>query len=85
MAITEEQSLGIVMWFYENFPVLFPDNKSTDTLLHLLKRFQPKGLKVHDFEILSIGIANRMNQMATFNSKDFPEHEDIELLDLKKL
>jgi hypothetical protein len=38
--------------------------------LDLMNRYQPKGLKVHDFEIISIGLAHGVREVATFNTKD---------------
>jgi len=47
----------------------------------LLEKYRPTGLKIHDYEIISIGLVNGINQIATFNSKDF---EDIEEVNIEK-
>jgi len=47
-----------------------------------MERYQPKGLKVHDFEIISIGLAAGIQQIATFNEKDFKAVKEISLLEL---
>ncbi|MGF1671734.1 MAG: hypothetical protein ACFCU6_14915 [Balneolaceae bacterium] len=47
--------------------------------LDLMNRYQPKGLNVHDFEIISIGLAHRIHEVATFNTKDFKSVKEITL------
>jgi len=47
--------------------------------LNLMTRYQPKGLKVHDFEIISIGLAHGVHEVATFNTKDFKSVNEIVL------
>ena len=59
--------------------VLYPTEKSYDILLGLLSKYQPAGLKIHDFEIVSIGLANQVEQIATFNTKDFASIREIHL------
>jgi len=83
ISISVKEALEIVEWFAGSFPVVFPDNRSFEILLRLLNKHQPKGLKIHDFEIMSIGIAQKIDELATFNAKDFATGEGITLLDLK--
>ena len=51
----------------------------------MLQKYNPKGLKIHDFEIVSIVLANEINQIATFNIKDFESIEEISLIPKKSL
>ncbi|MDF9799726.1 putative nucleic acid-binding protein [Catalinimonas alkaloidigena] len=46
----------------------------------MLEHYQPRGLKVHDYEIAAIALANGITRIATFNSKDFSGIEDIEII-----
>ncbi|HQB82648.1 MAG TPA: PIN domain-containing protein [Candidatus Rifleibacterium sp.] len=85
ISISAKEALEIVEWFTASFQIVFPDYRSLDVLLKLLKKHQPKGLKIHDFEILSIGIAQQIDELATFNAKDFAAGEGIAILDLKNL
>jgi hypothetical protein len=47
-----------------------------------LKKYSPIGLKIHDYEIVSIGLENKISQIVTFNKKDFEEIEEIYLVKL---
>ncbi len=40
--------------------VLFPNLESFDTFRELLSEYEPTGLKVHDFEIISIALAHKV-------------------------
>jgi hypothetical protein len=42
---------------------------------------EPKGIKVYDFEIISIGLANGLHEVATFSVKDFKSVKEISLLE----
>ena len=77
-------SLKFARWFSSNFPILFPDQTSLDILFNLVDRYKPKGLKIHDFEIVSIGLGQKIKKIATFNSKDFTCIQEIEVIDLKE-
>ncbi|WP_210511227.1 type II toxin-antitoxin system VapC family toxin [Natronogracilivirga saccharolytica] len=65
-----------------NLQILFPNQESLDLFKELLYRYRPTGLKVHDFEIISIGLANGVRHFATFNSKDFQIFDEIKLVEL---
>jgi len=64
------------------FEVIYPNQNSLALFLELMERYQPTGLKVHDFEIISIGLAAGIHNVATFNIKDFKAVKEIELLKL---
>ena len=64
-----------------NLTVLYPSNDSYERFKELLKKYQPKGLKIHDFEIMSIGLENNISKIATMNKNDFEDIEEIELIE----
>ncbi len=47
--------------------------------IDLLRKYQPIGLQIHDFEIVSIALSNQVATIATFNKKDFNKVSEIEL------
>ena len=67
------------------FTILYPTQIFFSILKKLLQKYKPKGLKIHDFEIVSIVLANEINQIATFNIKDFESIEEISLIPKKSL
>ena len=74
-----ENALTIVRDISDLATVLFPTTKSFSFFSDLLKKYQPTGLRIHDFEIISIALAHRISSIATFNTKDFKTIEEINL------
>ena len=48
----------------------------------LLFKYKPIGLKIHDFEIMSIALSNEIRTLATLNVKDYKEVSEIEIYPL---
>ncbi len=46
----------------------------------LLKRYQPSGLEIHDFEIAAIALTHHISHIVTFNKKDFEKIKEIKPL-----
>jgi predicted nucleic acid-binding protein len=65
-----------------DFTVLYPNASSQRVLARLLRKYRPKGLKIHDFEIMSIVLDNGIRRIATVNKDDFKTVEEIELVDI---
>lgn len=59
--------------------ILYPDAESFLIFKDLLEKYQPSGLRIHDYEILSIGLSNQITTIATFNEKDFSRVKEINL------
>lgn len=83
VSVSAKEAIKMVRFFSDSFQIIFPSNKSVEILMTLVEKHQPKGLKIHDYEIMSIGIANKIDTLATFNSRDFPADDNIKILDLK--
>ena len=62
-----------------NSTTLFPNQESLDILENLLQKYQPRGNRVFDIEIVSIALANGINTIATINEKDFKAITEISL------
>jgi len=60
-----------------NATVLFPDPASLAVFEKLLQKYQPKGNRVFDLEIVSIAVANQVSEIATVNIKDFAGVSEI--------
>ncbi len=71
-----DDALLVVEDFNNIMTILYPDEESFMLFQNLLKKYKPLGLKIHDYEILSIGLANGINTIAIFNEKDFKEVTD---------
>lgn len=62
--------------------ILYPSQESFAILLELVGRYQPQGLQIHDFEIVSIGLAHGIHDLATFNRKDFQPIKEVSLFEI---
>lgn len=80
--LNNDTALEIVEEIIQGIEVVYPTNESLAVFFDLMNRYQPKGLKVHDFEIISIGLANGLQEVATFNTKDFQSVKEISLLEI---
>jgi len=77
-----ELALGIVDDIIQGMHILYPSQNSFAVFLELMDRYKTTGLRVHDFEIVSIGLADGIDRVATFNKKDFKNVEEISLLEI---
>lgn len=77
-----ELALEIVDDIIQGIQILYPSQDSFAIFLELMDRYKPTGLKVHDFEIISIGLASGVNRVITFNEKDFKNIKEISLLEI---
>lgn len=75
-------ALEILDEIIQRVEIVYPSQDSLAIFLELSERYQPKGLKLHDFEIISIGLAAGVHDVATFNTKDFKAVKEVSLLDL---
>lgn len=74
-----KDALLVVEDFTDALTVIYPDENSFSIFLKLLKQYQPIGLHIHDYEIISIALSNKIKTVATFNEKDFEKVNEIEL------
>lgn len=75
-----EEACADLEEFAANFEVLYPNEISLYKLLELTKKYGPKGLVIHDFEMAAIALGNGITQLATINSKDFKKIEELDLV-----
>ncbi len=80
--LSPELALEIVEEIIQGIEVIYPTQESMAILLELVNRYSPSGLKIHDFEIISIGLAHGIQDVATFNIEDFKLVKEISLLKL---
>jgi hypothetical protein len=81
-SLETELVLEILDDIIQGFEVLYPSQDSLAIFLELMDRYQPRGLKVHDFEIISIGLADNLHRLVTFNAQDFNNVKEISLVEI---
>jgi predicted nucleic acid-binding protein len=81
--ISVKEALSLIEEFRNAFTILYPTQKSYLIFIELLKKYSPRGLKIHDYEIVSIALSNKIKSIATFNQKDFSGIKEIELISIQ--
>ena len=64
----------------DKFEIIYPDKKSIKILYELLEKYNPKGNRVYDIEIISIMLSNGITKIATVNKSDFENITEIEII-----
>ncbi|QDZ41598.1 type II toxin-antitoxin system VapC family toxin (plasmid) [Euhalothece natronophila Z-M001] len=80
--LSTETALNLLQKLIQQLEIIYPTPDSLATFLELVASYQPSGLKLHDFEIISIALANGICDIATFNQKDFQTITEITLFEL---
>lgn len=75
-------ALEILDEIIQNVEIICSTPGSSAIFIELVHHYKSKGLKIHDFEIISIGLANGINKVATFNVNDFKSVKEISLVEL---
>ena len=79
VSINYSDALEVVSNLTSNIQVLYPTVNSSKIFYELIQKYKPSGLRIHDFEIISIGIEYDFNEIANFNIKDFKFIKEISL------
>jgi len=81
-SLTIDEALIVVQDFRNMFSILYPSERAFLIFKELLQHYKPTGLRIHDFEIISIGLSHQINTIVTFNEKDFDEIKEVKLYPL---
>jgi predicted nucleic acid-binding protein len=76
------EALDILESLLSYFTILYPTEASVTEFKNLIRKYNPKGLKIHDFEIISIGLQNDVKIFATKNIDDFKGIKEIRLISI---
>jgi predicted nucleic acid-binding protein len=63
-----------------NSILVYPNSQSIKIFTELCQKYNPKGNRVFDIEIVSITYALGIKNIATFNTKDFENIKEINLI-----
>ncbi len=81
-SISIKDALVVINEFKSIFTILYPSEQS-NLIFFLLKKYSPHGLKIHNFEIISIALSHNIENIATVNRKDFSGIKEINLVFVK--
>src|SRR5690606_18160914 len=62
-----EIALSLLQEITEGIEVVYPSHYSVTILVRIIREHNPKGIKIHDFEIISISLSHGFNVFASFN------------------
>lgn len=83
--LTIRQAVDETKRFQKFLTMLYPSQESFNELIRLLQQHEPKGKKIHDYEIAAIALANGITQIATFNEKDFTGITKLQVINPARL
>jgi predicted nucleic acid-binding protein len=69
-----------LQFFERSFVALYESRRSYDLWRALLLKYGIQGTQVHDARLVSVMLANQIQQILTFNTKDFQRFTEIEPL-----
>ena len=64
----------------QNAKILFPNEASIIIFEQLIEKYQPKGNRVFDIEIISVALAHGVSDIVTVNLKDFDAIKEISIV-----
>jgi len=64
----------------QNAKILFPNEASLIIFEQLIEKYQPKGNRVFDIEIISVALAHGVSDIVTVNLKDFDAIKGISIV-----
>jgi predicted nucleic acid-binding protein len=64
----------------QNAKILFPNEASLIIFEQLIEKYQPKGNRVFDIEIISVALAHGVSDIVTVNLKDFDAIKEISIV-----
>jgi len=79
--LTVEEAVQKIQEFQDSFNVLYDTNSSLDILKKLVIQYRIERQKIHDSNIAATVIANNIDGLFTFNTKDFKIFQEITLLE----
>jgi len=82
--LSPEAATEKVKEILELVTVLFETEESNNKLSELISENQINGYKIHDANIIAVGLQNEIESIRTNNTKDFPESNGIKVHGLNK-
>jgi len=80
--LSTKECLDILDSLLVNINVLYPNQMTMKVFYELLKKYNPKGLWIHDVEIASIAIAYEIFTIVTNNIADFKRIKELKIMKL---
>ena len=79
LEISTTECLNILNAILSDITILYPNRASFNVFQELIRRYNPRGLWIHDIEIASIGLSHGITIIATKNIEDFNRIKEVEV------
>ncbi|WP_067619310.1 type II toxin-antitoxin system VapC family toxin [Dissulfuribacter thermophilus] len=80
--LSSSECLDILSSLLSDIEILYPTPISMDVFQKLVRKYNPRGLWIHDVEIASIGMAHGISVIATNNIADFKRIAELEVIEI---
>ncbi len=80
--LSSAECLEILNSLLANVTILYPNPMTFNVFQDLVRKYNPRGLWIHDIEIASIGIGYGVLTIATNNVADFGRISEVEVLQI---
>jgi len=77
--LSTTEHLDILNAILSDITILYPNPTSLSIFQELIRKYNPRGLWIHDIEIASIGLAHGITTIATKNVEDFERIKEVEV------
>lgn len=81
--INIHKTLGFYADIKANCEILKPNDYSLSIFESLIRKYNPRGNRVYDIEIVSLMLTNGLTKVATANLCDFNDIDEIEVVEVK--
>ena len=78
--ISTAECLELLNDLIADISILYPNPMTLKLFYDLLRKYNPRGLWIHDIEIASISIAHGISKIVTNNVADFNRIDEIEII-----
>ena len=80
--ISTSECLELLNDLIVDIDILYPNSMTIKLFYDLIKKYNPRGLWIHDLEIASISIAHGISKIVTNNIVDFKRIDEIEIMQI---
>ncbi len=80
--ISTSECLELLNNLIVDVEILYPNPTTIKLFFDLIKKYNPRGLWIHDLEIASISLAHGISKIVTNNIVDFKRIDEIEILQI---
>ena len=82
ISLSTSECLEILNRLLIDIAILYPNPMTIKVFHDLIRKYNPRGLWIHDVEIASIGITHGISTIATNNIADFKRIDEIEIMQI---